>query len=126
MTTAGVIDADYRGEVEVVLANLGDQPYRVEKANRITQPSIQKVDTLELHEVVQVEDTQRRNQGFRSPASPIDQRVQGQSVQPQMEINEISARAFTQFYQRGEMTGIPRWVEINNEIELEAINISLE
>jgi len=28
---AGVIDSDYRGEVKVVLANLGDQPYRVEK-----------------------------------------------------------------------------------------------
>jgi len=30
-TNAGVIDSDYGGEVKVVLANLGDQPYRVEK-----------------------------------------------------------------------------------------------
>ena len=31
MTNAVVIDSDYRGEGKVVLANLGDQPYRVEK-----------------------------------------------------------------------------------------------
>jgi len=35
MTNAGVIDSDYRGEVKVVLANLGDQPFRVEKGARI-------------------------------------------------------------------------------------------
>jgi len=32
-TNAGVIDSDYRGQVKVVLANLGDQPYRVEKGD---------------------------------------------------------------------------------------------
>jgi len=37
MTNAGVIDSDYRGEVKVVLANLGDQRYRVEKGDRIAQ-----------------------------------------------------------------------------------------
>jgi len=43
-----------------------------------------------------------------------------------MEINEISARAFGQFYRRGETTGILRWDEIQDEIQLEAINISTE
>jgi len=43
-----------------------------------------------------------------------------------MEINEILAKAFGQFYQRGETTGILRWDEIDNEIQLEAINISTE
>jgi len=43
-----------------------------------------------------------------------------------MEINEISARAFGQFYRRGETTGIVRWDEVDNEIQLEAINISTE
>jgi len=33
MTNAGLIDSDYRREVKVVLANLGDQPYRVEKGD---------------------------------------------------------------------------------------------
>jgi len=44
-TNAGVIDSDYRGEVKVVLANLGDQPYRVEKGDRIAQLIIEKSTT---------------------------------------------------------------------------------
>jgi len=43
-----------------------------------------------------------------------------------MEINEILAKAFGQFYRRRETTGILRWDEIDNEIQLEAINISTE
>jgi len=48
MTNAGVIDSDYRGEVKVVLANLGDQPYRVEKKDQIAQLIIEKFDNREL------------------------------------------------------------------------------
>ena len=36
MTNSGVIDADYRGKVKGVMANLGDQPYQVEKGDQIT------------------------------------------------------------------------------------------
>jgi len=56
----------------------------------------------------------------------MDQEVNGRKAKPQMEINEISARACGQFYQRGETTGILRWDAIDNEIQLEAINISTE
>jgi len=45
MTNAHVIDADYRGEVKVLLANLGEQPYHVEKANWIVQLIIEKLTT---------------------------------------------------------------------------------
>ena len=45
---------------------------------------------------------------------------------PYMGINEILARAFGQFYQGRETTGIPRWDKIDNEIQLEAFNISTE
>jgi len=45
MTNTGVIDSDYRGEVKVVLANLGDQPYQVEKGDRIAQLIIEKSTT---------------------------------------------------------------------------------
>ena len=43
-----------------------------------------------------------------------------------MEIKEISARAFGQFYPRGEEIGILKWDEVDNEIQLEAFNISTE
>jgi len=58
-TNAGVIDSDYRGEVKVVLVNLGDQPYRVEKGDRIAQLIIEKIDSRELQEVTQLDDTER-------------------------------------------------------------------
>jgi len=56
----------------------------------------------------------------------MDQRVTGQTAKPRMEINKISARALGQFYRRGETTSILRWDEIEDEIQLEAINISTE
>jgi len=56
----------------------------------------------------------------------MDQEVKDQSVKPPIEIKEISARAFRQFYRRGETTGILRWDEVDNEIQLEAINISTQ
>ena len=43
-TNAGVIDADYRGEVKVVLVNQGNQPYRVEQGDRIAQLIIEKIN----------------------------------------------------------------------------------
>jgi len=126
MTNAGVIDSDYRGEVKVVLANLGDQPYRVEKGDRIAQLIIEKFDHRELQEVTQLDDTKRGDQGFGSSNTTMDQRVTGQKAKAYMEINKISARAFGQVYRRGETTGILRWDEIDNKIQLEAINISIE
>jgi len=126
MTNAGVIDSDYRGEVKVVLANLGDQLYRVEKGDRIAQLIIEKFDNRELQEVTQLDDTERGDQGFGSSDTTMDQRVTDQKANAHMEINEILARAFGQFYPRGETTGILRWDEVENEIQLEAINISTE
>ena len=54
------------------------------------------------------------------------QSIKGQSAKLRIEMNEISARAFGQFQQRGEEIRILRWDEVNNEIQLEAINISIE
>jgi len=126
MTNAGVIDSHYRGEVKVVLANLGDQPYQVEKGDRIAPLIIEKIANRELQEVPQLDDTKRGDQGFGSSNTTLDQEVKDQSVKPPMEINEISAKAFRQFYRRGETTSILRWDEIEDEIQLEAINISAE
>ena len=73
-----------------------------------------------------MDETERGDQGFGSSDITIDQRATGQKAKAHMEINEISARAFGQFYRRGETTGILRWDEIEDEIQLEAINISTE
>jgi len=121
-----VIDSDYRGEVKVVLANLGDQPYRVEKGDQIAQLIIEQIDNRELQEVTQLDDTASGDQGFGSSNTTMDQRVKGQEAKPKVEINEISATAFGQFYRRGETTGLLRWDEVDHKIQLEAINISTE
>jgi len=116
MTNAVVIDSDYRGEGKVVLANLGDQPYRVEKGYWMAQLIIEKIDTRELQEVDQLDDTRRGDSGFGSSNTTIDQKVMGQSAKTRMEINEISARALGQFYRRGKTTSILRWEQIEDGI----------
>ena len=74
---------------------------------------------------MELDDTKQSNQGLgRSNAEAKGSN--DQSVRPQIQINEISARAFGQFYRRGEEIGILKWDEVDNEIQLEAINISTE
>jgi len=73
-----------------------------------------------------LDDTERGEQGFRSSNTTRDQEVKGRTTKQLTEINEISARPCGQFYRRGETTGILRWDEVDNEIQLEAINISTE
>jgi len=67
-----VTDSDYRGEVKVVLANLADQPYQVEKGDQIAQLVIEKIDNRELQEVTQLDDTKRGDQGFGSSNTTMD------------------------------------------------------
>jgi len=110
----------------VVLANLGDQLYPVAKGDRITQLIIEKIDNRKLQEVTQLDDTKRGDPGFGSSNPTMNQVVKSQSVNPRMESNEISARAFGQFYRREETTGIVRWDKIEDEIQLAAIKNSTE
>ena len=98
----------------------------MEKGDRIAQLIIEKINNQELQEVVELDSTKRGNQGFGSSTTTKDQNVMKQGSKTRIEINEISARAFGQFYRRGEEIGILRWDEVDNEIQLEAINISTE
>ena len=111
-TNAGVIDSDYRGEVKVVLVNQGDQPYQVELGERIAQLIIEKINNEELHEVAELDDIIRENQGFGSSNTKTqrgkDQSVKSRGAKTRIEINEISARAFGQFYRQEEEIGILR------------------
>jgi len=62
----GTIDADYRGEVGVILANLGAEPFTVERGMRIAQLVICPVVRAEWEEVVVLPDTGRGPGGFGS------------------------------------------------------------
>jgi len=112
--------------VKVLLAHLGDQPYRVDKGDRIAELIIEQIDNRKPQQVTQLDDTERGDQGFGSSNSTMNQRVKGQKAKPIVEIKEISAKAFGQLYRRGVTTGILRLDEVDNEIQLEAINISTE
>lgn len=62
----GTIDADYRGEVMVILANLGDAPFTIRRGERIAQLVIAPVTHVALHEVEAVPATRRGSGGFGS------------------------------------------------------------
>lgn len=62
----GTIDADYRGELCVILINLGDEDFQIERGDRIAQMVIQKVEHPEIVEVDDLEATQRGEGGFGS------------------------------------------------------------
>ncbi len=63
---AGVVDAGYRGEVRVVLANLGRTPFFVEKGMKIAQMLIQPVVSVEIEAVEELDETPRGEGGFGS------------------------------------------------------------
>jgi len=63
---AGVVDADYRGEVGVVLVNLGASTVTLEKGDRIAQLIIERIDTNEATAVQTLDGTVRGAGGFGS------------------------------------------------------------
>ena len=63
---AGVIDSYYRGEIKIVLINLGKEDFQIEKGMRIAQMLIQPIMTIELKEVKDLNETKRAEGGFGS------------------------------------------------------------
>ena len=59
---AGVVDADYRGEVGVVLFNHGDQDFEVKMGDRIAQLILERIDTPPVEEVQGLDSTVRGSQ----------------------------------------------------------------
>jgi len=66
LNTPGTIDADYRGEVKVILANLGAEPFEVKRGERIAQLVPAEVAAARFIEVESLDDTQRGAGGFGS------------------------------------------------------------
>jgi len=64
LNSPGTIDPDYRGEIQVVLINLGTEPVRIERGDRIAQLVIQSLPPVRLEEVPILPDTARGEGGF--------------------------------------------------------------
>lgn len=64
LNSPGTIDADYRGEVKVLLINHGQQPFTIERGERIAQMVIQFVPQINNIEVDELSDTVRGAGGF--------------------------------------------------------------
>ena len=62
----GVIDADYRGEVGVILFNHSDEDYHVKQGDRIAQLILEKIICPAIEQVDQLDETQRQTGGFGS------------------------------------------------------------
>ena len=65
-TMAGVIDEGYRGELQVLVVNLSEQEFKVEKNSKIAQLIIQKKQTVQVQETDNLEETSRGEDGFGS------------------------------------------------------------
>ena len=66
LNTPGTIDADYRGEVGVILVNLSNEDFTIENGERIAQLVLAKHERAQWHEVSQLSDTARGKGGFGS------------------------------------------------------------
>ena len=66
LNTPGTIDSDYRGEVKVILANLGDAPFAIQRGDRIAQLVPAPVQRAELALVDSLDETERGSGGFGS------------------------------------------------------------
>ena len=66
LNSPGTIDCDYRGEVMVLLANLGEAPFAIVRGERIAQLVVQKVERARLVEVSAIAETRRGAGGFGS------------------------------------------------------------
>lgn len=64
LNTPGTIDADYRGEIGVILINLSAEPFVIENGERICQMVIARYESAELIEVEELSETERGEGGF--------------------------------------------------------------
>jgi dUTP pyrophosphatase len=66
LNSPGTVDADYRGEINVLLVNLGSEPFTIRRGERIAQMVIAPVTRAELVRAVSLSSTERGSGGFGS------------------------------------------------------------
>jgi dUTP pyrophosphatase len=64
LNSPGTVDADYRGEIRVILVNLSDVPFTIEDGERIAQMVIARHEQAEWVEVETLDETERGEGGF--------------------------------------------------------------
>ncbi|MCX8018959.1 MAG: dUTP diphosphatase [Chitinophagaceae bacterium] len=64
LNTPGTIDADYRGEIKIILINLSSEKQVIHSGDRIAQMVVQKVEKVKWQPAVVLEKTQRNEGGF--------------------------------------------------------------
>lgn len=66
LNAPGTIDADYRGEVKVILVNLSNEPFVINPGERIAQMVVARYEKVEWDEVEVLDETERGEGGFGS------------------------------------------------------------
>lgn len=66
LNSPGTIDADYRGEIKVILINHGKEPFTIERGMRIAQMVVEKYETVNWDKVDSLDETARGEGGFGS------------------------------------------------------------
>jgi len=66
LNTPGTIDADYRGEIKVILVNLSNEPFEIVPGERIAQMVVARHETVQWEEVEVLDETSRGEGGFGS------------------------------------------------------------
>ena len=66
VNSPGTIDSDYRGEVKVILGNLGGQAFTINDGDRIAQIVLNKYETADMIQVTELSETERGAGGFGS------------------------------------------------------------
>ena len=64
VNSPGTIDADYRGEIQLIAINLGQEPVTIERGQRIAQMVVQRVVRARWHEVSELPASERHEGGF--------------------------------------------------------------
>ena len=64
VNSPGTIDADYRGEIKVIMINLGSEDFQVQREMRIAQMVLNKIDLIQWRETEELPNTERNAGGF--------------------------------------------------------------
>jgi len=64
LNSPGTVDADYRGEIKIILINLSDQPQTIQSGDRIAQMVVQTVEKIVWDQVENLNETSRGQGGF--------------------------------------------------------------